>query len=82
MAEKIISLNGTTVAVVSKDKEPLRLTATLATTTSASGEELEVLSVLGAPLVFVLRGEKLSGTIDVTFMVQEALLHILRENAQ
>lgn len=81
MTSKHIDLNGPAFEVMPKADEPLRLTQTFATTTSQTGEKIEILTAAANPQVFVLRGEKLTGVIDMGRVLQEALIHVLRENA-
>ena len=82
MPVKTIPVNGPYIEVMPRAEEPMRMTMRAAATTSESGEEIEVLNMLGNPFVIVLRGEKLACTIDISSVVQEALLHTIRENAE
>lgn len=78
-----VPVNGPTVLVEQKTDRPraLFLSETVATTTSGSGEQIEIVRSATGPFFFQLRGEKLTADIDISAMIQEALLHVLRENA-
>ncbi len=76
-----IALNATPVDVIAKKDEPLRMTQAFAHLTMPSGEKIEVITGLGNPLLVILRGEKLTGTLDFTRVIQEAAVHVARENA-
>jgi len=83
MTEKrLIPVNGPTIEVMPKADEPLVLTTACASTVMPStGEEFDIVGVLGRPFLYHIRGEKLTGIVDVSSVIQEALLHVLKENA-
>lgn len=76
-----IALNAVPVEVIAKKDEPLRMTQAFAHLTMPSGEKIEIVVGLGVFTTLILRGEKLTGTIDVMPLVQEAAVHVARENA-
>lgn len=77
-----VELNGARFTVVPVENLPVMLTTECLTTTSRSGEKLAIKGVLGSPLRLIVQGEKLAAEINFEPQIQEALLHILRENAE
>lgn len=78
-----VRVNGPEVVVTAKTDRPrtLMLSESCATTTSRTGEEIEIVRSATNPFFFQLRGEKLTADLDLSSMIQEALLHVVRENA-
>lgn len=75
-----IPLNAS-VVVIRKEDEPLRMTQDFGTITAPDGEKITVVTGFPAPGIIVLRGEKLTGTIDLMPLIQEAVLHVIKANA-
>ena len=83
MATTFKELNGTTVEVFSALEDlPLIPIFDTRSMVSGSGEVVRVARSITGPFQFVIMGEKLGGVVDVTLIVQEAILHVLKENAK
>lgn len=78
---KTIAINAN-VEVINKGEEPLRMTQAFGTIHGPDGEKIEVVTGFPAPGIVVLRGEKLTGTIDLMPLIQEAVLHVCKANAE
>jgi len=76
-----ININAPRVTVTPIPEKPthLWLTETIATTTSATGERLEIQRT-NNPFVWRIKGERNEAEIALEPFIQEALLHVLREN--
>ena len=83
MTEKHIELNGPAFSVEANEERPamFMLCETVASTKSNTDEPIEIVRALTNPFIFEIRGEKLTGKIDLNTVFQEAILHVLRENA-
>lgn len=68
-----------TVETIPERPEFFYITETVLKTTSATGETLEIMRTPN-PLILLIKGERNEATIDLNPFIQEALLHVLREN--
>lgn len=77
-----IRVNGPRVEIEKRSDRPraLFLSESCASTVSESGEEIEIVRSLTNPFYFELRGEVFTGKLDIKGVIQEALLHVVREN--
>lgn len=85
MSKESIALNGINVDVEPRVERPrtFMMTENIGVkTTMPSGEVVEIVRVFGNPFVFILRGEKLDGVVDFQPIIQEALIHVAKENAR
>lgn len=85
MPKESIALNGINVEVESRVERPrtLMMTENIGVkATMPSGEVVDIVRVFGNPFVFILRGEKIDGSVDFRPIIQEALIHVAKENAR
>ena len=80
---KFIEVNAPSIEITDKTERPtsFMISETVAHTESPTGEKLEIVRAAFSPFIFELRGEKLTAKINIEPMLQEAMLHVLRENA-
>ena len=79
---KQVEVNAPTLDVMPVAETPMMLTVDLgvSATHPATGEKFEVVRSLTSPFFFVIKGEKLTGIIDVTSMIQECFIHVEARN--
>lgn len=75
-----VSVNGPSFDVVPAKDMPLRLLHKVADCTTGSGEVITISAPMSAPFQLHVWGDKLGAVIDLTSVLQEAILHIMREN--
>ena len=80
---KHVEVNAPMLEVFPKAEQPMMLTLDLGVTAThpSTGEKFEVVRSLTSPFFFVIKGEKLTGVIDITSMIQECMLHVDAKNA-
>lgn len=76
-----IQLNGTCVEVTDPSKADSFIMTRVIGVTLTHPETGAKMEVLGSfhPFVFVIRGNKFEGKVDVSSIIQEAAIHILSE---
>lgn len=81
MAEAI-QVNGLTVHVEPKTERPraFLLCESAASTTTPSGEKIEIVRSITNPFHFEIRGERATINLNLEPIFQEAMLHVVREN--
>ena len=78
-----IRVNGPRVEVTRNSERPtsFMLSEGCANITTDSGEEIQIVRAATHPFIFEIRGEVFSAKFDISSMVQEITLHVVKENA-
>lgn len=80
-----IQLNGPVLDAEPKAERPRSMVMTIdigaTATVPNTGEKIEIAQSVANPFVFILHGEKMEGTLDLRSVIQEALIHVTKENA-
>ena len=79
--KRYVPVNGPTAVVFDRNALHLMLSESVASTESGSDERIEIVRSVGNPFFFQIRGEKLTANIDISGAIQEAILHVLKENS-
>lgn len=79
-----IRVNGPRVEITRNTDRPtsFMLSEGCARITTDSGEEIEIVRNATHPFIFEIRGEASTAKFDISNMVQEITLHVVRENAE
>lgn len=78
-----VRVNGPRVEIERKNERPTSfiLSESCANIVTGSGEEITVVRSATNPFYFEIRGEVFTAALDIKGVIQEATLHVVRENA-
>lgn len=78
-----IRVNGPRVEITRNTDRPTHfmLSESCANITTDSSEEIQIVRATTHPFIFEIRGEVFTAKFDISHMVQEITLHVVKENA-